>query len=853
MRLHLLRFLFTVAVVASFGRSARAQSAASGGVFDPDGAVVPDCPLHLESIDGVVVQQTTTDKRGHFQIAAGVTGEFLLRVPPLRGFAEAVLPVHLENNHLQTFDIHLQLSDVVQSVEVGSDSPSVSADAGANSDQVTAGRTLIEKIPILSQDVVATFAPFLSQAGINTKGVTLVVDGIEMKGTGVSASAIKSVSINNDPYSAESNRPGKGRIEILTKAGTPVLHGTFNFTFRDAMLDATTPFASTRPSEQRRIYEGNVTGPLGSGERTTFLVSGTRQEDDLEAIVHAATASGTTSANIPTPTHTTLFAIRTAHAATPNHRFSMQYNVEDVITRNQGVGGLVLASSGVNAQSREDDLVFNDGLTISPTLVNQFQFFLEKDHNPVRSSIDALKVVVDGSFTGGGAQADVLDTENNIKINDLVSWNHGRHFVKTGIVIPNLSRRAWEDHANRLGTFKFASLADYQVQNPYAFTQQTGPGRAVFWANELGIFIQDQMQIRPSLQMSLGFRYDWQTYFESPHDFAPRISLAYAPDKERKTVFRSGAGLFYDRVGARPISELKRFNGTVIRSITILNPSFPNPVSAGEDPSMLPTDLVTEAPNVSIPLLFHYSVGIDRQLAKTVTLACTYRGNFSANLFRSEDVNAPLGPEYAARPDSAFGVIRQIQSRSTQVSNALDINLKASTGRWLNGLAQYTLSKTQNDSGGIGWFPANQYDNSGEYARADFDQRHRFNLLGTFNEGHWMSFGIASNIYSGNPYNETSGIDLFQTGMLNARPAGIQRNSLTSAGYANVDLRWSHDFAFRKIRDKEPMLSFTADAFNIMNKTNYSNYVGNVQSTLFQQPAFALPARRLQLSAQYKF
>jgi hypothetical protein len=63
---------------------------------------------------------------------------------------------------------------------------------------------------VLNQDVISTFTPFLSQTGISSKRVTLVVDGIETKSSGVSVSAIKSVSINNDPYTAESRSPGKG-------------------------------------------------------------------------------------------------------------------------------------------------------------------------------------------------------------------------------------------------------------------------------------------------------------------------------------------------------------------------------------------------------------------------------------------------------------------------------------------------------------------------------------------------------------------------------------------------------------------------------------------------------------------
>jgi hypothetical protein len=849
--------LFPVAAIVLMHCSAQSPTSSSGTVFDPAGATVQSCTLQLVSTDGVVLQQATTDSHGAFRLKDPAPGDYTLVIRADHGFAAETIPVHIIRGRMPSLDVHLRLPEVNEKIDVAEDSLDVTTAPGANSDQVTANAPLIEKIPVLNQDVIATFTPFLSQTGVNSKGVTLVVDGIETKSSGVSVSAIKSVSINNDPYTAEARSPGKGRIEILTKAGTSQFHGTLNFTFRDASTDAITPFATAHPVEQRRIYEGNITGPLGRGGKTTFLISGTRQEDNLQAIVDqkAILAAGLpgSATNIDAPIHTTLFAVRAARELTPSHRVSLQYNVEDVITRNQGVGGLVLDDTGVNTQSREDDLVFNDNYIVSPSIVNQLQLFFEKDHNPVRSVVGAPKVIVDGAFTSGGAQADVLDTENNLKINEIVSWSKGRHFVKAGIVIPNLSRRAWEDHANRLGTFKFASLAAYNAKMPYSFTQQAGPGRAVFWANEIGVFALDQIQLRPNLQMSLGLRYDWQTYFDSPHNFSPRFSIAYAPGKQRRSALRVGAGIFYDRAGARPISELKRFNGTVLRAITILNPNYANPIPAGESIATLPTDLVTTAPDGSIPLLTYFSVGVDHQLAKGTSIAFTYRGNLGLNLFRSGDVNAPVGPSYLTRPDPVFGVVRQIQSSGRQVSNALDITFKGATGRWFNGLAQYTLSHTENNTGGIAWFPANQYDDSGEYARADFDQLQRFNLLGTINEGHWLSLGLAANLYSGTPYTETSGVDAFKTGILNARPEGIGRNTLTTAGYANLDLRWSHDFALTKARDKAPTATFAVDAFNSLNRTNYSAYTGNVQSQFFGQPTSALPARRIQFTVRFKF
>ncbi len=826
-------------------------------MFDPAGARVKDCTVQIVSAAGVALQQVTTDSLGLFHFNVLPPGDYSMVVPADHGFAEEILPIRIAPGNVSHQDVHLHLSEVNEKVDVSGDSSAATTDQGSNADQATASAPLIEKIPVLNQDIIATFTPFLSQTGVNSKGVTLVVDGIETKSSGVSASAIKSVSINNDPYTAESRSPGKGRIEIVTKAGTPKFHGTLNFTFRDASTDGVTPFALGRPVEQRQIYEGNITGPLGLGGKTTFLISGTRQTDDLQAIVDqgallVATIPGAT-ANIDTPTHTTLFAARVARELSTNHRISLQYNVEDIITRNQGVGGLVLGDAGINTQSREDDLVFNDSYTVSPKLVNQLQLFLEKDHNPVRSSINATRIIVDGGFTTGGAQADVLDTENNVKINEIVSWSKGHHFIKAGIAIPNLSRRAWEDQANRLGTFKFASVADYNAMLPYAFTEQAGAGRTVFWANEIGTFVLDQVQVHPNLQMSFGLRYDWQTYFGSAHNFSPRISLAFAPGKQRTTILRAGAGVFYDRAGARPLSELRRYNGNVLRAVTLLNPNYANPIPSGQTIATLPTDLVMTAPDAGIPLLTHYSVGVDHQLVKGTSIAFTYRGSLGLNLFRSADVNAPSGPAYLDRPNPAYGVVRQIQTNGRQVSNALDVTFKGTAGRWFNGLAQYTLSHTENNSGGIAWFPANQYDDSGEYARANFDQLQRLNVLGTINEGHWLSLGLAANIYSGTPYTETSGVDTFNTGILNARPAGVARNTLTTAGYANLDLRWSHDFALTKSRERSTAFTFAVDAFNALNHTNYSSYVGNVQSQFFQQPTSALAARRIQFTVRFKF
>src|SRR5437016_10987261 len=74
-------------------------------------------------------------------------------------------------------------------------------------------------------------------------------------------------------------RPGRWRIEVVTKAGASAYHGTSNFVFRDNRINAREPFAATRPQEQRRIVESSLTGPIGSGKTSSFLFAGTFQSE----------------------------------------------------------------------------------------------------------------------------------------------------------------------------------------------------------------------------------------------------------------------------------------------------------------------------------------------------------------------------------------------------------------------------------------------------------------------------------------------------------------------------------------------------------------------------------------------
>jgi len=53
-------------------------------------------------------------------------------------------------------------------------------------------------------------------------------------------------------------RPGRGRIEIVTKPGGKDFSGTFNVRFRDASLYARNAFAATKPQRIRPTFPRRI-------------------------------------------------------------------------------------------------------------------------------------------------------------------------------------------------------------------------------------------------------------------------------------------------------------------------------------------------------------------------------------------------------------------------------------------------------------------------------------------------------------------------------------------------------------------------------------------------------------------
>jgi len=52
----------------------------------------------------------------------------------------------------------------------------------------------------------------------------------------------------------------------------------------------------------------------------------------------------------------------------------------------------------------------------------------------------------------------------------------GKHEIRTGINVPDISRRGLNDYTNFGGTFTFSTLQDYLERRPFSLIQQQGNG-----------------------------------------------------------------------------------------------------------------------------------------------------------------------------------------------------------------------------------------------------------------------------------------------------------------------------------------------------------------------------------------
>jgi hypothetical protein len=819
----ILAFLL-VPLCARLAASQAATGSLHGQVSDPSGAAIPNASVVLiPTGNSPAPIKTQANGQGFYEFKALAPGQYTLNVIA-QGFSV------YENDNVVIADGPALLLNVAMAIEVEQEkiqvsdtAPTVDVNPSSNAGAITISGKELEALPD-DPDELLTDLQALAGPSAGPNGGQLYIDGFTA-GQLPPKESIREIRINQNPFSAEYDKLGYGRIEVFTKPGTDKFHGQFLVNGNDSAFNSPNPFAGPEPGYDSTQFSANVSGPIN--KKASFFIDAQRRNiNDLQA-VNAIVLDPTTFTEtpfieaVPFPRHRTNITPRIDYAVSKNNTLTVRYQYYRDTEDNEGIGQFNLPSEGYNSDSTEHTLQISDTQVIGAKIVNEtrFQYLRELDNQFALNTQPTLNVL--GSFGGGGnSQGNILDHQDHYELQNYTSIIHGKHTVKFGARLRGI-RDANSQTSGFNGTFTFSSLQtpaggsscvptpgqspcpisyETAIQNngnstvPIAtqLTYTTGAPALVVGNFDAGLYYQDDWKVRSNITFSYGLRFETQTGISDHADWAPRLGFAWGVGGKSappKVVLRGGFGIFYDRFQEGQILEANRLNGFSQEQFVINNPQCPSlsvtdfSVCTGAAVPVTPTTYEI-SPRLHAPYTLQTAISVERQLTKSATLNATYLNARGFDQLLTINADAPF-PGTPCSPDCQIPTANLYRYVSEAVfrQNQLIVNTNVRVGSKVQLFGYYVLNYANSDTSGVSSFPSNSYNVSADYGRASFDVRNRLFFGGSFAIPYnfrLSPFMIAS---SGSPFNITTTNDLNNDSIFNDRP-GLAPGASCSA--ANI-------------------------------------------------------------------
>lgn len=444
-------------------------------------------------------------------------------------------------------------------------------DSTLSADRAAGTQTLAERELQALPDDPDQLAEQLQLLAASAGRAAVSIDGFLSGGKLPPKPAIREVRINPNLYSAEYDTPPfrGGRIEVTTKPGASAWHGAGFFNFNGTALNARDAFAPVRAQVRTRRYSLQFGGPVVK-KRAGFFLDFERREIDEAAAVNAvilneAFQPAVFTANATTPKRLLIGSARVDWQFNQAHTLALRYDASANRLSNEGVGGFNLPERGFNLKQTEHSLRVSETAVVSPRALNELRIGLTLGQSSQRAISSAPVVSVAGAFTAGGATPQLfLREERRLELADNLIVSAGKHTLKLGAQIFGKRFGDARDE-NPHGTFFFggaalttgataiqlSGLEQYRRTllglpggSPTRFTVTRGSPSVAVNQWLLAGFAQDEWQWRRNLSLSLGLRYEAQTAPGDGASVAPRLGLAYSPDKKQQWVLRGARRAF---------------------------------------------------------------------------------------------------------------------------------------------------------------------------------------------------------------------------------------------------------------------------------------------------------------------
>ena len=828
--------LLTLCLSSSFHTYAQQTGATiRGTVADPDDAVIPGASVTFTPATGRAVI-VTSQPDGTYTARNVPPGTYSVTVT-MSGFATFVKQgVRVTAGQSLTLDAKMAIQTSTQEVQVNAQSVQLSTDPDSNASATTIkGKdldALSDDPDELSSELSALAGP---AAGPN--GGQIYVDGFT-GGQLPPKSSIREIRINQNPFSAQFERLGYGRVEVFTKPGTDKYHGFLSVQGGDKSFNTSNPFlgaANSQPGYHTLFVLGSVSGPIN--RFSSFTVGGSHRSIQDNSIVNPSgfysTSATSTTLCAPGDRSCSFFPSYPTTARAVSHpqtrsdlspRIDLALGEKNTLTvryqyfvngvQNSGVGNTTLQSAANNQDSSENTIQMSDTQLVSSNIVNETRFEYQRSKSTQTPNSTAPTVSVQGILTGGGSSAGFSSSsETQIELQNYTSIQLAKNFIRMG----GRLRTNGEDltsNSGANGTFTYSYLLDPCIDpsitnKPSACAKNTSPmspcsvttvssyqcGFASQFSQTLvqqptihgrrtdvGLYAEDDWKVRPNLTLSYGMRLEAQNLINSSHDLAPRVSFAYGiPRKngQTSTVIRGGYGFFFDRFSLGDALTTYQQNGltqvrTTLKSVPVT--CTPSTITTCGTGAVGSRQTYTLGKNLRTAYTMQSAIGVDQQIGRAAS--------FSVNYLHAQGVHQYLSRNYVDGIPSGLaapGLLNasynyQFQSGGVYRENQLLLNGTV-RHRTLTLFGFYSLNFAKANTSGAGFFPTNSADTRVDYGRASFSRK-GFGVAG----GSWqlpynITFSPYLQVQSGTPYNLTSGLDVNADSIYNDRPYFANGNS----------------------------------------------------------------------------
>ena len=501
-------------VATNFPQSQMSSGDIKGTAADLQGGILAGTTVRLRNIETGLNKQAISDSTGSWHFFVVPSGAYEVRAEQPGFVTMTRLPIQVTVGSTVNVDLRLEVAGTSSEVLVQADSPILEIEKTQQSDTITAER--IDNLPINQRNFLDfsmltsgvtdsvglnTFslpqAPTsnLSFLGQNGRSNNVTIDGVDNNDGAVgserstlSQDAVQEFQINRSNYSAEFGRASGGLINIVSRSGKNLWHGSIFSFFRNQALDARNPFAfgpngSPTDPPYSRLQAGFAFGGPIKRDRTFYFLSyeGLRQRESRfvtfmenttffqpsasqAALIDALTASSipsfvnlgnqlkgalTTSSAVypdtvrlleansgvfPYKSNSNTASLRLDHSLSSSNQLFGRLTFTDTDTVGGSFGGLKAPTRAANYKIQDYAIAAGDSAFFGSNRVNEFRFqFANRDYDTLPADPIGPEITING-FVGLGRDYFLpsLRNEKRIQLLDNFTIAMGKHVVKFG-------------------------------------------------------------------------------------------------------------------------------------------------------------------------------------------------------------------------------------------------------------------------------------------------------------------------------------------------------------------------------------------------------------------------------------